>query len=120
MSAGGFVSARYAANNGDVHPIRVQPETLSLNIGAANSSATGEITNRIRAKISKGNREIGIRPRGVVVRFTATVPDGYKADQTYRVPILTRSVFDGIEEDDTGTYLGSAVRVVSKYEEDVN
>ena len=119
MSAGAFVSSRYQADNGDIRGIRVQPETLAANIGGLNSAPTGAINATGRARVGGGNRQYGIKARSVTIRFTSTPPDGYKADQLYRIPIMTPARFNAIDTDDTGTYLGVACVVVGKNPERV-
>jgi hypothetical protein len=114
MSAGPFQIYRYEADNGDIHPIKLQPETVAANIGGANSPPSGQVSNDISAWVNRGNRQYGLRPRYVTVRFTSGAPTGYKADQLYRIPILTQARFNAVGRGTTGTYLGEAVTVVSK------
>ena len=117
MSAGAFTLARYASNEGGVYPIRVQPETLLANIGGVNASAAGTVDQEVSAQVSKGRRSIGMNARTVTVRFTGALPDGYAAGQTYRIPIMTAAIWNGIKRGNTGTYLGSPVVVVGKQAE---
>lgn len=119
MSAGAFTNSKYQADNGDIRGIRVQPETLAANIGAVNAAPAGAINATGRARVGGGNRQYGVKARSVTVRFTATPPTGYKADQLYRIPIMTPTVYNDIEIDDTGTYLGVACVVVGKNPERV-
>ena len=119
MSAGVFLRTRYEADSGEIHPIRVQPETVAANIAGANAAPSGTTTQSISARVNKTNREFGLRPRFVTVRFTSTVPDGYEADNLYRIPILTPSRFTAINVGASGTYLGSDIEVVSKSPENV-
>ena len=114
MSAGAFINSLYQTDQGEVAPIKIQPETLSFSIGSeTNVAATGPATSRMFVKISKGNREYGCRPRKIVVKFTGTVPTGYKADQTYAIPALTPAIFGAAIPTAVGSYLGEAVEVVS-------
>jgi len=122
MSAGRFTTSRYEADYDDlIHPIRVQPETLALTIATvANAPPAGAVTNRIRAKVGKGKREIGLGARMVTVAFTGTVPDGYSGDPI-RLPVLSRALADVIVGGATGTYLGAPIVVVGEMSaEDVN
>lgn len=119
MSAGQFVRSRYQSDDGEIYPIRVQPETVSANIGAANTAPAGVTTQSQFAKARKGNREYGIGARSVTVAFTAQPPAGYAANQTYRVPVLTIAAFDAAVVGGTGTYLGTAIEIVSKSPERV-
>ena len=121
MSAGAFELSKYERNGQvSIHSIRIQPETAALVIGAAtNGPPAGDEDSDFSAKVSRGNTEYGLLPRKVTVRFTGTLPTGYKADQTISLPILTEAMWTGISRGNTGTYLGEAVQVVSKSNEDV-
>lgn len=116
MSSGVFTLASYGADNTDrVYPIKVQPETLTLSIGAAtNAAAGGAITEEVSARVSGSRRSIGLHARTVRVRFTGTAPTGYETGGTITLPILTPTVYAGIKRGDTGTYLGATVQVVGK------
>lgn len=119
MSAGAFTQTTYELNNGDVCAIRVQPETLAANIGAANAAPTAARTLPVTAKVSKGNRGFGIKPRTVALKFTTGAPAGYKADSIITIPILQAANWDAINDGDTGSYLGGTVQVVYKSPERV-
>lgn len=113
MSAGNFTLSRYEADNGDIHPIRVQPETLTANIGGANTPPAGAVDVGLFATARKNRRAYGIGARVARVRFTGAPPDGYADNQTLTVPILTPDIFDGLVAGaTTGTYLGSPVQVI--------
>ena len=114
MSAGSFVRSRYESDVGNIHPIRVQPETLAATLGSANAAPTGGIDLSISAKVSGSSRSLGLTARKVRVVFTGTPPTGYKAESPISIPILTKSVYDGIAVNSTGTYLGAAVEVIGK------
>lgn len=119
MSAGAFVRSKYEANDGTIHPIKIQPETLAANLGGANAAPAADTDSDISARVTGGNRELGLRARSVSIKFTAAAPDGYKADQVYRIPILTPARWDSITTNTTGTYLGVACQVVGKSPENV-
>lgn len=114
MSAGEFVRSRYESDAGNVHPIRVQPETIAATIGSANTAPAGTIDLSISAKVSGGRRELGLIARKVRLAFTGAAPTGYAEDSIVSIPILTPTVYDGIAVGTTGTYLGAAVEVVGK------
>lgn len=114
MSAGAFLRSRYETNDNEIHPIRVQPETVALNIGGANVAAVGAFTSPISAVISRGRRAKGLIPRTVSIVFTAGAPAGYKDGSVIRLPILTPNLWSGIGAGETGTYLGGTVEVVGK------
>ena len=118
MSAGVFVNSRYEADNGEIHPCRVQPETVAANIGSANSAPAGAVTIPFKARSSGGRRAYGLKMRAVSVRFTAALPDGYAANQILRIPVLSKSVYDAVVANETtGTYLGASIIVVGKLRE---
>ncbi len=119
MSAGQFQYARYAADGGGIYRIRVQPETLALNIGAANASAGGTINQAGTVRATGSRRSFGIVARRFAVKFTGTPPEGYAANSIIQLPILTPSVFNGANLGDTGSYLGGTVELVGKIGESV-
>lgn len=112
MSSGSFSRSRYERNNGNIHPIRIQPETLTLTIGSqANTAPTGAATSNISAKVTRGNRGVGLKPRTVTFAYN-TAPAGYKQDSPITVPWLRESTFDAIGRGSTGTYNDVAVTVL--------
>lgn len=123
MSAGAFQIVGYETSDPDlggvVMPIRVQPETLALNIGGTANAASGSaIDFPIRVQTSAGNTEYGVKPRKVTLRFTdqADLPDGYKGTDL-TVPVMTPAAFASYTVGATGTYLTKAVQVVAKKNE---
>lgn len=119
MSAGAFIRSFYETNGGAIARIRVQPETELANIGGTvNDAPAGPPTISTSVKVSKGRREYGISPRKVGIVFDVA-PTGYKAGQLYYIPVLTRSVYDGVTVGETITYLQSSAEVVSKLEESI-
>lgn len=119
MSAGNFVRSRYQSDSGTIFSIRVQPETISANVGAANAAPTGTVDGIGSARARGGRRQIGIVARSVTVAFTGALPEGYAANQTHRIPILTTTVYNGANIGGTGTYLGSPIVIVGKNPESV-
>jgi hypothetical protein len=119
MSAGAFIRTTYEADSGEIHPIKVQPETVAANIGAANGAPGGAATSGISAKVSGGRREIGLLARKVRVAFTGAVPDGYEPGNTLSIPVLTSATYNAALPGTTGTYLGSPVVVVGRTPESV-
>lgn len=100
---------------GDIHPIRVQPETLAATFdGTANAAPSGPATSDISAQVTGSRRGLGLFARYVTVIFTATPPTGYLANQRYKIVVPSDTVYDGINVNDTGTYLGVATQVISK------
>lgn len=99
MSAGAFVKSKYAASYGagdQIHPIRVQPETVSLTVNSiANTAPSGAVTNPISAVSSLGKRQKGLKPRMINLRAPATgQPTGYLALGLTSVPALNESIYD--------------------------
>lgn len=124
MSAGAFTLTGYEADYGDgtaIHPIRIQPETAALVINAVNNtgSATVNISNPISAQVSRSRKALGLHSRMVSIRFTATPPTGYLANQILRVPLLNQSIKEVAVAGATGTYLGVAIQVVSNFSPEV-
>lgn len=121
MSAGGFSRTRYLSDTGLVHPGRTQPETAQLVIeGIANASITAAVTSGFRFQVGRAKDACGLLPRKVNVVFTGTLPNGYKADQTYCIPVFDPAVWAAISVGNTGTYLGEAIEVIGKTAEDIN
>lgn len=116
MSAGRFVRAFYASRygvGGNIHPIRVQPETIALVLeGEPNGSPTGPASIPISAYTSKGVKEYGLSAIGVNVRFTDTIPDGYSGDPI-PLPLLNFDIQALASQGAVGTYLGNPIEVVS-------
>lgn len=121
MSAGVFERSRYEADNGDVHAIRVQPETIAATFGGtANNPPAGAVDQQVSARVGGGNRRYGVKARAVSVTWTGAPPAGYADDELLRVPILTPDLYDAITPNSTvGTYLGANVIVVGKLPERV-
>lgn len=111
MSAGAFVLTKYQADDDSIHPIRVQPETVAA---FSNAAPAGAVTSSISAVVSLTRKQRGLRPRYISVKFTGALPDGYKEGTIYRLPILSPTVYDGLNIGGTGTYLGSPVEIVGK------
>jgi hypothetical protein len=81
--------AKYQSDDGDIHPIRLSQDSID----AAGAAPAGAIDSDIRVKVSKGNREFGIRPRGVnLVRTVGTAPNEFTKRKF--LPVLTETAFD--------------------------
>ena len=115
MSAGVFTRSRYEDDDNEIHPIRVQPETLTATFNSvANSAPTGAVTSSISAQVTGSRRGLGLFARYATVVFTGTPPDGYATGQSYKIVVPNPTVFDGITVGQTGTYLTVATQVISK------
>lgn len=121
MSAGRFTRTRYIAeyNTANVHPIRVQPETLNLSIGGTDNDPTETaVSNPISAVSSLGKRAKGLRPALVTLRWTGTAPATPGNLGLTQVPLLNaeiRTAAAGADDDTAVSYLGVATWVVAGY-----
>lgn len=119
MSSGSFVVTKYAAAYGsgtNIHPIRVQPETLALSItiggsAVANTAPAGALTSPISARVSSGKRTLGLNAFTVGIKFSGPTPTGYSANQRINLPCLN-SAIRAATKGATGTYLGASIVVV--------
>lgn len=85
-------SSLYESDQGAFHSILLEPNTLAA-AGTPPTPGTGVTVSNIKAKITKGNREFGIRPRGVLLsRTIGTAPDTFKKYKF--LPVLTASDFN--------------------------
>ena len=115
MSAGEFTKSRYAASYGAgtaIHPIRVQPETISLTINSVpNDPPAGAITNPISALVSRGKRAKGLIARTVTLRAPFTgQPTDYVPGGLTTIPCLNVDIYNAAvaADDDTDvSYLGN-------------
>jgi len=120
MSSGAFSLTRYETDQNNIVNIKVQPETLAATIASvANDAPTGALTSGFpSAKVSGTNRTIGINARTVSLKLTASLT-GYKDDSTLKIPALTPAFFAACQVGATGTYLGTACRVVGRRGESI-
>lgn len=125
MSAGSPIMTVYETNQALYFPITIQPETesLTLNSVANTASANTAGVGFPSAKVSGGRRSIGVNARLIRVKFTSTIPDGYKTDGILTLPVLQLATFNAYARGQTGTYTlnGTAydVRYVGKTPESV-
>lgn len=116
MSAGAFVRTKYAAAYGggtNIHPIRVQQETIDCDIGGTdNAPPAGAINNPISAIVSRGRRAKGLIVRTVTLETpTTSPPTGYKPGGLTTIPCLTEAFFnaaDAATDETVVTYNGNA------------
>lgn len=127
MSAGAFTTnAIYQDNFGNLYPITVQPETITLTINAvANDQAAGPLPDNLPSvSVSKGRRSNGVNARLVRFRFTGTLPPGYLMNGVISLPVLTSAAFASYGKGKTGTYTlnGTAydIAVVGRTAETIN
>lgn len=77
-------TTQYEANDGSVHSLLLDQDRFA----AAGTPTTNAIDSPIKAQISKGNKEFGLRPRGVrLARLVGAPPDTFRK-YTF-LPVLT-------------------------------
>lgn len=120
MSAGRFLRSRYIAsyNTDNIHPIRVQPETLELTVPGppivANTAPIGATNQPFSAVISRGIRQLGLRPRTVTIELTSgTPPAGYDIRSRVTLPVLNLQLPPLLVPGTPIEYLGADWEVVS-------
>lgn len=122
MSQGAFEIGRYSCTaTGDIHPIRVQPETKALTVnGVTNAYPAGEANSPISAQISQSRRALGINARSVTIKFPTTAPTGYKVGEPIRLPWFQAFPTPAFIKGQSVTYQGGTGELVSFNEEKVN
>lgn len=106
---------KYQDDDGNIHVIRLSAKVLA----AAGTQPTGAVDSPIPAKVSKGNREFGLRPRGVrVSRLVGTDPNQFS--KYAFIPVLTSAAFGAgsFVPGGTVTYDGNDWTVSSLVQED--
>lgn len=90
----GFVNSLYEADSGDIFKIRLSDDTLA---GTTTPPATPANFQQLPfVKVSKTNREFGLRPRIAVYAFEETTASGLTATAYRRVPLLVPNVAPAI------------------------
>lgn len=114
MSFGPFVDTRYETAGGSVHAIRVQPETISLEIdGISNGPPAGNIDSERGVSASGRRSTLFITARRVGLRVTGG-GGPYEEGTVHYVPVLEPATFQSyvLPKNKTGTYNGSPVVVI--------
>ena len=112
MAIGPFSLSKYQMDNGDIHSVRIQPETLTLTLNAVvNAAPAGTTILPPRARVGGSRRSYGIHTRTATIKLTAAGPSG-GVGSLIRLPILTSTVFQGLVAGQTGTYNTSACQLV--------
>lgn len=120
MSQGRFSRTFYELDNGNVAPVRIQPETEAcLFDGTANAAPAGPATEDCFAQTRKSKRAYGIGCRTVTAEWTGTPPTGYDDRGNLTIPVLTSAVYDGITIFSTGTYQGASITIIGKSGESI-
>jgi len=115
-----MAKSKYEADNAAIHTINLSAKKLAV---ASNTVPTAAVDSTVKVKVSKSNREFGLRPRGVVMYRTVTAGAGANAvtkNKYMFLPILSKTVFDGatFAAETTHTYDGSTWTVLDKKVED--
>lgn len=116
MSSGTFSRSKYQADNGDIHPVRIQPETALAVFapGGPNTAPAAAVDNPTYARVSGGRRRYGLKCRSVRIQFQDPAPDGYAPNSTITLPVLTTAVYNAITPGGTVSYLNSTADIVGK------
>lgn len=115
MSAGPFQIVNYGSNKlSTVHPIRIQPETLTLTIGATSNSAPIGSAVLPSAQVSQGKRKKGLNARTVTFKFApGAAPIGYKPESPITLPWLqNNAAFNETFAGQTGSYQTNDIVIV--------
>jgi len=86
---------KYQSDIGTIHRIRLGKDNAAV---ASNTEPAEAVDSNIRVKISKSNREFGLRPRSVSLTLVQTAKEGeveLTVTKRARLPILTQEVYDG-------------------------
>lgn len=105
----------YTDDKAVTHPIRLDAATAT----AGSFTATGTATSDVQAKVSKSDREFGLRPRGV--RLSRNLGSETVPNLRYKfLPVATLEAYNGTTFDREATVtIGSvAWTVVSRSPED--
>jgi hypothetical protein len=120
---GAFSSVLYEGDVGAFkYPIKVQAETLAATFGAAtNPAPTGDATDGLpSAKVTGSKNSIGVHPRYVTVKVTATGATVVNmTGSSIQIPILTKASYAAIKKGATGLYQGDTIVVTGKFAEHI-
>lgn len=118
MSSGPFLRSFYTDDDGEVHPIRLQPETLAAQFNdVENDAPVGPATSNISAQVTGSRRGLGLFARYVTVKFTAAPPAGYQANAVYKITVPSATIYNNITINSAGEYLETACQIISKTDE---
>lgn len=122
MSSGVFTIAGYETDNGDIVPIKVQPETLTAVLGTANATAGASFAAGFpSAQTSQSKRALGINARTVSITFApGAEPADYKPGTILKIPVTTKARFDALSKGSSVTYLTATGRIAGKSPERIN
>lgn len=107
----------YQADDEEVYPIRMKPETFAV----AGTPPAGPATQKLKVQISKSTRSYGLKPRGVTLaRTIGTAPETFTKSRF--LPVLTPAAFETAAFADGATITIGAIAwtVVGRRSEDYN
>lgn len=110
--------SKYLADDGEIHFIRISPQVAAV---ANNDPPAGAVTSNIKVKVSKTNREFGLRPRFVRVAREVDVDTETRNLVIYRtIPVLTPTAFNSASFalNAVVSYEGDNYTVIQKEPED--
>jgi len=96
MSTGQFLPAFYESDTGEIHRIRIQPETAALAVGSVtNTIPAGPATNDQQVRVSASRNSFGVKARKVRFRMTTPTTQGgiIAAGEVLELPWLQRESF---------------------------
>jgi hypothetical protein len=115
MSAGPFLLSKYETDDGDILPIRIQPETLTV---ADNAEPEGGADGPF-VKVSGSKRSYGVHPRKITLSRSVGSADYGTAKAYARVVMLTPTPFDDAVIGSTVAYAGVDWVIASKTNESI-
>lgn len=115
-----MATKKYESDKGSIHNMRLSKKKADV---SNNTEPTGSVDSSIKPKISKSNREYGLRPRGVrlVREISATQGNDTVTKNVYAfLPILKKDTLDGtnFSEGKDVTYDGKTWKVLAQVQED--
>lgn len=107
---------RYESDQGTIHKIRLDAATIA----AAGTAPAGAVNSSIRAKVSKTNREFGLRPRYALLGRDIDAGAAGLFKKYKILPILTPAAYESAAFADNSTITIGGVQwtVVAKNPED--
>lgn len=121
MSAGTTVVRIYEGDSAEKHLVRQQEESSVFSIaGSPNTIPAGPATSPFWAKVSRGAKEYGLRPRKLRGRWNSgAAPAGYSDCGEFEVVVYSKSVYDAAQIGSACTYLGAAGTIIGRVPEDI-
>lgn len=114
--AGRFRIGKYETNDGEIHPIRVQPETID----GDNPLPGAGITKSTYARVTGSKRAYGLKARYATYSLEIGTDADYSGAKVYaKVPYFLASAWIALNVGSTVTYQGKAWEVVSKTDESI-